>query len=353
AGAGVLLIPWVAVSWSRYITALSLSAQVDTTDAALGNYLSVNSLDFKSLLSTKMFGYGNSLLDYSAILLLLITVALFAIMILTQRSLPQSRQNLGLVISACIAAVLAYWIKAYFFRAEDVVRYSCPELIAVVPGVLLLIARFVPPLNTIAPTPTMATVPGPRVVAILLAILPGVLIALFADTSVDRLERVRNQQTLVSFSINRIAINAFRHGISPLARTRIRFAQQSTIPGEVILVLNAAPFQFDFKRNPIYSITPVGLFNPWLRLPLHESADTVKDYLRLQHIRYVLFQYRGLGFNNAAQSRLQWQAKHVVPPLQRKTADVSFRFREALYRMARPDNVVFDNGSLLVMDLAK
>ena len=125
-------------------------------------------------------------------------------------------------------------------------------------------------------------------------------------------------------------------------------AAQNSIPsGARILVRTSKPYQFDFRRNPIYVVDWYGP-SPPPGIPYTGNAEDLAQYLRAQRVQYVIYSYGDeAGFPyEEFKTRLQLPT-HAVGI----TAKHIFAFQTRLDEMGHIYKRIYDDGNLFVLDL--
>jgi len=140
--------------------------------------------------------------------------------------------------------------------------------------------------------------------------------------------------------------------VSPITRedrTQIAAAQMAVPKGEAILAWVTKPFLFDFKRKRVFVIDDPGFASPPPGLPVCGSDDEVVAYLLSQSIRYVIHSY-------AAQDSLGPQVYQRMmrtnQPFLQAVARQARVFHDTLVRLVGKKHALYDDGNVVVLDLA-
>jgi hypothetical protein len=113
-------------------------------------------------------------------------------------------------------------------------------------------------------------------------------------------------------------------------------ALQEKVPaGETILAWINAPFYLDYRRNRIIDIDPAGIGNPWAVVP---------------DARYLVWDYDGFATRDA-----EWYRRLAldVGAGERRNAALSLDFLRRVEGMVARGEVVYDNGEVKVVRLAR
>ena len=135
--------------------------------------------------------------------------------------------------------------------------------------------------------------------------------------------------------------------IQPAERLAYRAMQGSIPEGEPVLTRLGRPFLLDFKRNPIYLADWPGGASPAPGLPSFQGPEPLARYLRNQGIRYVAYSY-------VDQANLP---NRVIEPglttWDRTFTEHAFDFQTNLAKLMQTHRRTFDDGKLVVLDLAQ
>src|SRR5256885_6413693 len=135
---------------------------------------------------------------------------------------------------------------------------------------------------------------------------------------------------------------------SPNAMLYYRSVQSRMEADSTGLAWIVAPFQLDFRRNRIFSVSEPGLINPALHFPAGADLDSLRNYLRKWGIRYILIETSGAAVKDVARLELYLNAKHSV---YRKLGAYGIYFRKSLLALAQRSRVLSSDGSTLLFEL--
>jgi hypothetical protein len=153
------------------------------------------------------------------------------------------------------------------------------------------------------------------------------------------------------------ALDRLRHvDTSPDAVTfqpEVEHRMQAAVPaGARLLVMIDRPFLLDFARNPIEILDQPGGASPRPGIPLAQGSEAVAGYLGGLGFRYVAF-VRPEKAVSPLYSRQQWvNYQSAGAALWKATAPHVLAAFDALAELARTRRRVYDDGTLVVVDLA-
>ena len=342
--AAIALLPWLLLHLPNYVAALNNPSHPATGTNASGFALPKGNVS--ELLSTHVLFYGGSMLGYGSIILVLVALCIFSIFFMLRRSKNHVRQRGYSLVSAsaCAAAIATYFLNGWLFDPEAAVRYACPIFIATLPFALLA-SSLNAALSPVAPQPgSLAQTP------LKMAVLAGaaVIVALFGNTFVDRIERAFNKRTTISFPISDTYIRYNLYVLSEEARQTIRNIQNLTETGTKVLAWISMPLHFDFARNDIQAVMEPGLANPWLDLPLNGDPVDMAQYLKKQGIRYILWEYRGAGMKDPS----EYERMRLSPyPVYRRLAERNLYMRTMLVSIMSGGTFLYHQNGVVLFDL--
>jgi hypothetical protein len=118
-------------------------------------------------------------------------------------------------------------------------------------------------------------------------------------------------------------------------RETVQALQEKVPAGETILAWINAPFYLDYRRNRIIDIDPAGIGNPWAVVP---------------DARYLVWDYDGFATRDA-----EWYRRLAldVGAGERRNAALSLDFLRRVEGMVARGEVVYDNGEVKVVRLAR
>ena len=347
-------VPWLVLHSSKYASVLDhlLSGTITSPGTVAGS--AMNSVDLMAILSTDELVWGGSYLDYNVLVTVMGVAFLLSVYLLYKWS-PATQANNGCVrekqalitiLSSCGAGIVSYLSSLYFINPISVVRYGCPVFIAVLPVTALLLGRCCFP--SAATQKTRQETSRISYLAIFAVVCQGIVAALFGDVMIERIQRARNQRTPLAFPIKEAYIQHNAAVLRGRAREQMRSLQDKTRKGDTILAWISLPFHLDFIRNRVLIVNAVGLQSPSVNLPIRASRQTMLDHLRGLGVRYVIWQYDGLGM----QSELDMRTRLLSPfSVFRRYGQNGLYFKNAFRSLANKDTIIHRHGNIVVLDL--
>ncbi len=336
------LLPWLALFADNYAAAIRLALHHAAT-AADSNF-SVPKGNVAALFSSADLFYGGSFLSYGLIVLFLMLIAIFSFVDLRFGGGASPRNRYLLVAAAaCLAGTVSYLFNGLLFNPDLAVRYSCPVLIASFPFVLLAAASALPDSLRLSGLVNLA---GLKLAVV--AGMPILLIVLFWNDFMTRVERAYTQHESISFDLNEQYLAYNRYVVSPEARELMRSIQSRTEPGQKIFAWVSMPIDLDFARNEIYTLREPSLLNPWLDLPYTGNARDMVHYLKGQGVRYIMWEYNGYGMPTEDKVRKMLSFPYLV---YRKIGQRSLYLRKVLTAMMQGGVFLYYSNNIVLFDL--
>ncbi len=177
------------------------------------------------------------------------------------------------------------------------------------------------------------------------------LFILFWNALLGRATNAYCNKTLLPFTFVNDSkyVEYNKQAFSNDTRDLVRGIQDKTDKGQSILVWISAPFQIDYTRNKIYTLTSLGLINPGLNIPITGNPDDLREYLQDTGVRYVMWQY---NFTNSISLQSAWSNYLVSPfPVYRKVAENNLYFAKLLLALAKRSNIIFIKNGFVLFDL--
>lgn len=336
--AALFLLPWLLIYRQDYVAVVRRWLEGSADPATAAGTFGTTVTEMSWLFSSETLFVGDNYRHYLILIALMAAAALAGLLMLI-RARGDSRDGRALILFAgSAAAVINYFALAYFFGAEEVVRYSCPILIAIVPVAGLTVAA------------RGAGVGRGNIGGIAVVVLQLLVVAMFGRTVADRINRAYRQRTLLSFPVNDEYLDAVNNLMGDSFRQKTRAMQSKLEPGTVILARIATPFHLDFTRNRIFNVTEPGLINSWLKLPVGEDVGALRQFLQDRGVRYVMWQYAGGGMKSMDVYRDDLTAGTT---LARKIAQYNLYFLQGLAAMTKTCKIIYADEEAVVFDLGK
>jgi len=141
-----------------------------------------------------------------------------------------------------------------------------------------------------------------------------------------------------------------KYAFSSEAKKDIQEAQL-VVPGDRNLAAwTPLAMHLDYRRNRILDVDPAGLASPWLEFPFgRQVGEGVKYFINLD-AHYVLWQYSSPAVR-PEQALLEWATS---PYARSHTIGVrTYQFVKTLRGMARDSQILYNNGSIVVMQISQ
>ncbi len=335
------LLPWLALFADNYLSALQLLLHPVASRAESG--YSMPKGNIAALFSGADLFYGGSFLSYGLMVLFLLAVACYVLFVLVSGSMAPTRHRyLPIVAAACLAGVISYLFNGLLFNPDLAVRYSCPVLLASFPFAVLAMALVLP--GTVRPSGVF-NLSG---MGMLVLAMPALLVVLFWNNFITRLERAYSLHETISFDLNESYLAYNRYVFSDAARQAMRAIQSRTEPGEKIFAWVSMPMHLDFSRNDIYTLREPALLNPWLDLPYSGNPLDTVHYLKGQGVRYILWETSGYGMPTDDKVRKMLTFPNLV---YRKIAQRSLYLRKVLTVMMQGGTFLYYSDNFVLFDL--
>jgi hypothetical protein len=187
---------------------------------------------------------------------------------------------------------------------------------------------------------------------ILIALFFAIILISFLGSFLERYKQAVNYGSMLSFSSlardpNYIKYNRFALGNN--AQNIIRSAQQAIPEGRALVSWTPLQFHLDHHRNPIFDVDPAGLTNPWVDIPFKGSTHDILSYFNKKHIRYIIWEYRGPAIRPMKNNEIRLKS---LFPRERSIAAKTYLFSQLLYRLSKNTQILFNNGSIIVLKIS-
>lgn len=336
----IALLPWLVLHATNFASAVQIALH-PTTVTAVNTFTSLKG-NISGLFSATNLFYGGSFLSYGITVLMLALIGSCSLYNISSHRIAPSQRGYFLVATAsCATSIISYLFYGLVSPPESAVRYFCPVLIATLPFAWLVASMWVS--NSLHAAKSLNQ-PGMKATIILA--LPLLVVILFWNNFVERIERAYYQHMTISFPVWDGYIEYNRYAISLDARQTIREIQNKTQPEQKILAWISMPMHLDFSRNEIYTIMSSSLLNPWLDIPFSGNANDMVHYLKGQGIRYIMWQEHG---GNLGDTYRRWMNSPFVG--YRRTAERGLYFRKMLASIMDGESVLYNANGIVLFDL--
>jgi hypothetical protein len=228
--------------------------------------------------------YGGTRAEYAIVGLVLLISSIASLrLLLKQRTNAVHLLN----VAATVGAISAFVGLTVVVNNEAALRYSIPFLIAVTPTTVILHRSVL----AFSGGQHLSGLWQNRFSAITIACLV-VLIAIFAKYGFQRVSRLLQFQSVISFPVPQQVIAAEAVAMSDREQRYTRDIQSRLPAGSTIWAWLDAPFQLDFGRNRIWHFNPDWFVAPW---SLHvRNAEELRQEMVARNVDYILWQYRSV-----------------------------------------------------------
>ena len=176
---------------------------------------------------------------------------------------------------------------------------------------------------------------------------------IFSESLVERARQARQFGSTLSFTQlarnpRYLAYN--KYAFSPDAKNDIQEAQRVVPKGRNLVAWTPLAMHLDYRRNRILDVDPAGLASPWLEFPFgRQVGEGVKYFINLD-AHYVLWQYSSPAVR-PEQALLEWATS---PYARSHTIGVrTYQFVNTLRGMARHSQILYNNGSIVVLQISQ
>ncbi len=119
-------------------------------------------------------------------------------------------------------------------------------------------------------------------------------------------------------------------------------------PRTTALIWTVAPFQLDYSRNRLLTLSTFGIINPALEFPAGVDPDSFEKYLRSNGIQFVLMETNGYAANKLQALQELRQSPYAV---YQKMADFGIYLRGVLLGLAQRNPVRYSDDRMLLFEL--
>ncbi len=333
----LLILPWLFVHSPVLVKAARLGRELKDAATLTTKYPSIAAHDIPRLFSFRQSLYRDSPASFLALVCVCVGVAAVCFFGWLRRP-SDKRTTESLAFAALgIAVPTVYLLNGHLFTAEWAIRYSCPVLLGCFPVACFGLLRL-----------GDAHSAGYRRRVVLSVGLIAVAILTFAGTFCSRVQRAFQHRTLLAFPLDQDFADCSTHIVSQNEMLYCRFLQSIMEADSSALIWIVAPFQLDFSRNRLLSVSEPGLINPALHFPAGADLDSLGNYLHKAGIRYVLIETNGTAVKTVAILELYLGAQDSV---YRKLGDYGIYFRKSLLALAERGRVLYSDGRMLLFEL--
>jgi hypothetical protein len=303
------LLPWIVQFLPKYVNKIQyllinpLSSGKVSPDilanAAKSIVTGQNKKIISELLSTREMYYGNNYRDYLIAVFVPLLTGITATIYAWGNRTEQGVMSLPSLISLPLSVAVNYYIFGWVFPARLVVRYSCPLIIAAAPVTALLVGHISS--KEVRCRQDFLSKKFFCATCVTLLLMHMVIGVMFGKTLDDRIKRVYNYRTLLSYPPAIWDTNLRYNFISfsDESKEKILGMQNHIEPGIKILAWISKPFLLNFTRNRVYTVSESGLLSSsWLKMPLSDGPAAMLEFFRQRGIENFIWEYDGVGMKN-------------------------------------------------------
>ena len=345
--------PWILVHYSNWITWLSniSGPQASLSDSGFARQTAaaMNLLSSEKL----FFGFGTTFTHYTATMII-VTLCCLSLFVSKAATQPTHTTRKVMGFAACATAPILYVVNVFMLSPlltgpSHGLRYLCPVIIAAVPSSLIIAASTVSESMRLKKTKSQFS----RIPLLLFALFAAGLAVFFFESLLMRARQAYQFGSILSFSElvrEPLYLDYNKYALGPQAKKDIQEAQLVVPEGKNLVAWTPLAMHLDFRRNRILDIDPAGLANPWLGFPFGREADEGGKYFISLEAHYLLWQYSSPAVR-PEQALLEWTAS---PYARSHTIGVrTYQFVNTLRDMARNSKILYNNGSIVVIQISQ
>jgi hypothetical protein len=347
----LFLSPWILLyhsNWTTWLSSIS-GSQAYLLDSGFPKETAptINLLSSEKL----FFGFGTTFAHYTATMIV-VTLCCLSLVVYKGAIQPTHGTRKVLAFAACATAPILYLVSIFMLTPiltgpDDSLRYLCPIIIAAVPCSLIIAASAILESMGLKKTRSQFS----KIPLLIFALFAAGLVLIFFESLVERAGQAYQFGSTLSFTElarDPLYLAYNQYAFSPDAKKEIQKAQLVVPRGRNLVAWTPLAMHLDYRRNRIIDIDPAGLANPWLDFPFgRQVGEGIKYFIDLD-AHYVLWQYKFAAVR-PKQALLKWAAS---PYARSHTIGVrTYQFVKTLRGMARNSEILYDNGSIIVMKI--
>ncbi len=334
----IAVLPWCLVALSPLWHARNTAKDFTAPTALMEKYPSLAAHESVHWLEPVPLFYGSMPVFYFMASFVVFSATLAALWYGWSRGFQRKLSGLPALAAGGFAVLATMLLHSHLFPISMAVRYSCPIVI----GGLFVIALGLVRARTTPGAGSRAWLGGGFATGCALVVF------LFHDSFQKRLTTALNEGTLIAFDFNRATTDYSRQMLTSEAAWYHRRLQTNIPSGATALVWTAAPFQFDFQRNRLLTLSVPGVSGPALRFPAGVPVGSLENYFRSNGIQFVILETNGFGT-----VRLNTLARMQQSPwtVYQKLGDYGTYLRLSLDEMAARGTVRYSDGHIVVFEL--
>jgi hypothetical protein len=344
--------PWILLYHSNWITWLSniSGPQAYLLDSGFARQTAatINLLSSEKL----FFGFGTTFAHYTATMIV-VTLCCLSLFVYKAAIQPTHGTRTVMGFAACATAPILYVVNIFILAPiltgpSNGLRYLCPIIVVAVPCSLIIAASTVSESMRLKKTKSQFSI----IPVLIFSVFATGLVVIFYESLAERARQAFQFGSTLSFSKlvrDPLYLAYNKYAFSSEAKKDIQEAQLVVPGGRNLAAWTPLAMHLDYRRNKILDIDPAGLANPWLEFPFgRQVGEGVKYFINLD-AHYVLWQYSSPAVR-PEQALLEWAAS---PYARSHTIGVrTYQFVKTLRGMARDSQILYNNGSIVVMKIS-
>jgi hypothetical protein len=345
--------PWILLYHSNWITWLSniSSPQAYLLDSGFTRQTAatINLLSSEKL----FFGFGTTFAHYTTTMIV-VTLCCLSLFVYKAAIQPTHDTRTVMGFAACATAPILYVVNIFMLAPiltgpSNGLRYLCPIIIAAVPCSLIIAASTVSESRRLKKSKSQFSI----IPVLILAVFATGLVVIFYESLAERARQAFQFGSTLSFSElakDPLYLAYNKYAFSSEAKKDIQEAQLVVPGGRNLAAWTPLAMHLDYRRNRILDVDPAGLASPWLEFPFgRQVGEGVKYFINLD-AHYVLWQYSSPAVR-PEQALLEWATS---PYARSHTIGVrTYQFVKTLRGMARDSQILYNNGSIVVMQISQ
>jgi hypothetical protein len=345
--------PWILLYHSNWITWLSniSGPQAYLLDSGFARQTAstINLLSSEKL----FFGFGTTFAHYTATMIV-VTLCCLSLFVYKAAIQPTHGTRTVMGFAACATAPILYVVNIFILAPiltgpSNGLRYLCPIIVVAVPCSLIIAASTVSESMRLKKTKSQFSI----IPVLIFSVFATGLVVIFYESLAERARQAFQFGSTLSFSKlvrDPLYLAYNKYAFSSEAKKDIQEAQLVVPGGRNLAAWTPLAMHLDYRRNKILDIDPAGLANPWLEFPFgRQVGEGVKYFINLD-AHYVLWQYSSPAVR-PEQALLEWATS---PYARSHTIGVrTYQFVKTLRGMARDSQILYNNGSIVVMQISQ
>jgi hypothetical protein len=345
--------PWILLyrsNWLAWLSSYIIGPQAYPLDSGFARQTApaINLLSSEKL----FFGFGTTFAHYTATMIV-VTLCCLSLFVYKTAGEPKHSARKVMGFAACATAPILYVVSIFMITPiltgpDNSLRYLCPVIIAAVPCSLIIAATVISESMGLKKTDNQSS----KIPLLIFALFAAGLVVIFYKSLAERAGQAYRFGSTLSFTElarDPLYLDYNEYALSPDAKKYIQEAQLVVPAGKKLVAWTPLAMHLDYRRNRILDIDPAGLANPWLDFPFGgQVSEGIKYFINLD-AHYVLWQNRSSAMR-PKEVLLQWATS---PYARAHTMGVrTYQFVKTLRGMARDSKILYDNGSILVMEIS-